>query len=72
MTENVINSKVLNKALVQRKIVKSLSRKMILESKLSKFFKFLFNITMVLIIIYSVNHIVVFDHLFHIHQPPLH
>ena len=53
----------------KRETVKELARQMILESKFEKFLKLLFKVVTLLVVVYCVHHYLVFDHIFHIHQP---
>jgi len=57
----------------QRKaLIKKLSRKMIIETTFSKLTKYVFYFIVYSTLIYSVHHLIVNDHLFHIHAAPIH
>ena len=53
---------------LKRKLIKILSRKMILEKNLTKISKLFFFTAFTLLLIYSIHHLILFDHIFHIHE----
>ena len=53
----------------RRETVKELARQMILESKFERVVKLLFKVVTLLVVVYCVYHYLVYDHIFHIHQP---
>ncbi len=57
----------------QRKfLIQKLSRKMIMETTLNKFFRYVFYFIVYGTLIYTVHHIIVYAHLFHIYATPIH
>ena len=50
----------------KRDVVKNLSRKMILESRLSRLSKLFFVSAFTLLLLYSIHHYIVYGHLFHL------
>lgn len=50
----------------KREVVKNLSRKMILESRLSKLSKLFFVSALTLLLLYSIHHYIVYGHLFYL------
>ena len=51
----------------KQKFIKSMSRKMILETKIQKLSKSIFYLVLAATIVYSVHHYIMYDHFLHIH-----
>jgi len=51
----------------KQKLIKSISRKMILETKIQKLSKSIFYLVLAATIVYCVHHYLMHDHIFHIH-----
>ena len=51
----------------KREVVKELSRKMILESKLNQYSKIVIKVLIVITALYFIQHYIMFDHLIHLH-----
>ncbi len=74
MTVNVkeLSSKTLYNFEQRKFLIQKLSRKMIMETTLNKFFRYVFYFIVYGTLIYTVHHIIVYAHLFHIYATPIH
>ena len=52
----------------KQKFIKSMSRKMILETKIQKLSKSIFYLVLAATIVYCVHHYLMYDHIFHFHE----
>ena len=66
-SSNVLDSHEFTKLHQKREIIKMLSRKMISESKLSRFFKLTLKVTFLVLVFYNIHHFTMFGHLLHLH-----
>lgn len=62
-----ISAETLRDAEHKQKLIKSISRKMILETKIQKLSRSIFYLVLAATIVYCVHHYIMYDHFFHIH-----
>jgi len=62
----IIDSDTFQTLTRRREVVKKLSRKLILESRLSRISKLFFVSAFTILLLYSIHHYIVYGHLFHL------
>jgi|21_taG_2_1085346.scaffolds.fasta_scaffold07777_5 cell division protein FtsL len=62
----ILESDTLQSLNNKREVVKKISRKMILESRLSRISKLFFVSALTILLVYSIHHYIVYGHLFHL------
>ena len=63
----IIDSDTFQTLTKKREVVKNLSRKMILESKLNQFSKIAIKVLILMTALYFIHHYIMFGHLIHLH-----
>ena len=63
----IIDSDTFQTLTRKREVVKNLSRKMILESKLNQYSKIVLKVLILMTALYFIHHYIMFGHLIHIH-----
>ena len=63
----IIDSDTFQTLTKKREVVKNLSRKMILESKLNQFSKIVIKVLILMTALYFIHHYIMFGHLIHFH-----
>ena len=63
----IIDSDTFQTLTKKREVVKNLSRKMILESKLNQFSKIVIKVLILMTALYFIHHYIMYSHLIHLH-----